>query len=145
MRKHILIIILAVSIACLMIIPQVYGDEKTEHNCTKCHQITNSEAQNILREGIPDAKVLEAGPGPVKGLWEVAFDSKGQKGIVYISFSKELVVSGAVFNLKTKTNLTGDRLYSLNRVDISQIPLGDALVMGDKNAKYKVVVFDDPD
>jgi len=54
-------------------------------------------------------------------------------------------VSGAVFNLKTKTNLTGDRLYSLNRVDISQIPLGDALVMGDKNAQYKVVVFDDPD
>lgn len=145
MRKRISIIIAAVFITCLMLIPQVYGNEKPEHNCVKCHQLTNSEAQNILREGIPDAKVLEAGPGPVKGLWEVAFDSKGQKGIVYISFSKELVVSGAVFNLKTKTNLTGEKLYSLNRIDISQIPLGDALVMGDKDAPRKVIVFDDPE
>ena len=145
MRKRISIIISAVSMACLVAAPQLYADEKTEHDCIKCHQISKSDAQNILREGIPDAKVLEAGPGPVKGLWEVAFDSKGQKGIVYISFSKELVVSGAIFNLKTKTNLTSEKLYALNKIDLSQIPLGDAIVMGDKDAARKVIVFDDPE
>jgi protein-disulfide isomerase len=30
-------------------------------------------------------------------------------------------------------------------VDVSKIPLDDAVVMGEKNAKYKIVVFSDPD
>jgi hypothetical protein len=30
-------------------------------------------------------------------------------------------------------------------VDVSQIPLEDALVMGDPKAKIRIVAFDDPD
>ena len=147
MRKHILISILAVSIACLMIIPNVYGDEKSGHNCTKCHQLTNDDVLKMVKEdlGVPDAKVLEIRPGPVKGLWEVAVETEGKKMIAYVDFSKQKMIFGNVIQVKTRTNLTKERFDSINRIDISRIPLGDALVMGDKNAKYKVVVFDDPD
>jgi thiol:disulfide interchange protein DsbC len=75
----------------------------------------------------------------------VVFEVRGQKGIVYISFSKELLISGDIFDIKARRNLTGERLSNLNRIDISKIPLDGALVMGDKNAPKKVIVFTDPD
>jgi thiol:disulfide interchange protein DsbC len=54
-------------------------------------------------------------------------------------------VAGNLFLIQTKTNLTQEKLQDLTRVDVSQIPLKDALVLGDKNAQYKVIVFSDPD
>jgi thiol:disulfide interchange protein DsbC len=90
-------------------------------------------------------KILEIRPSEVKGLWEIDLESKGQKGIIYVDFSKKYVVSGSIIDIKTKANVTQDRFSSINKVDISQIPLDDALVMGDKEAKYRVIVFDDPD
>ena len=42
-------------------------------------------------------------------------------------------------------NLTGVRYTDLNRVDVSMIPLDDAIVYGNPRAKHKVIVFDDPD
>ena len=99
----------------------------------------------MLKEIIPDAKVLDARPSPVKGIWEIAIETKGQKGIVYVDFSKKYIVSGSVLDIKTKANLTQERFAEINKVDVSQIPLDDALVMGNKEAKHRVIVFDDPD
>jgi thiol:disulfide interchange protein DsbC len=33
----------------------------------------------------------------------------------------------------------------MNRVDVTQIPLSGAIVVGKKNAKRRIIVFDDPD
>ena len=82
---------------------------------------------------------------PVKGLWEVDIDAAGKKGPLYVDFSKKYLISGAVVSIKDKKNLTQERLTELNKVDVSKIPLDDALVMGDKDAKHRVIVFDDPD
>jgi thiol:disulfide interchange protein DsbC len=78
-------------------------------------------------------------------MWEVDIDAGGKKGLVYVDFSKKYLVSGSIISIKDKTNLSQDRFTELTRVDVSQIPLDDALVMGEKGAKYKIVVFDDPD
>lgn len=147
MRKFIAIAIFAavVSAGYVLIANTTYSGNKDEHECIKCHKITNDEALNILEEAIPDVKILEIKDGPVKGLWEIVLEGRGQKGIVYIDYSKEFLVSGGIFNIKTKANLTADRLASLNKVDVSQIPLDDALLMGDKKATKKVIVFTDPD
>jgi thiol:disulfide interchange protein DsbC len=64
---------------------------------------------------------------------------------VYVHFSKNHVISGEIFDIKEKKSLTRERMADINRVDVSQIPLADALVMGEKDAKHKVIVFDDPD
>ena len=52
-----------------------------------------------------------------------SFEVRGQKGMVYIGLSKELLISGDIFDLKAKRNLTGERLANLNRIDVSKIPL----------------------
>jgi thiol:disulfide interchange protein DsbC len=145
MLKFILTFFVVISVIVFLLVPSTYSIETCDHNCTKCHKITNEEALNLLKEGITDVKVLEVGPAAVKGLWEIAIESRGQKGIAYVDFSKKYVVSGSILNLKTKTNLTGEKLYKLNKIDTSQIPLDNALLMGDKDASKKVIIFTDPE
>ena len=94
---------------------------------------------------IPDINTLSVNPSAVKGLWEVFLESRGRKGIVYVDFSKKYFVSGTLISLAERKNVTQERFTELNRVDPSQIPLNDALVVGDPAAKIKVIVFSDPD
>jgi thiol:disulfide interchange protein DsbC len=116
-----------------------------EKDCTRCHSITKEEATDIFRKLNPDIEVLGVGLGPVGGLWEVVVEAKGKKGVAYIDFSLKHIITGSVINVDTRDNLTQDRLYELNRVDFSQIPLGDALLLGRRDARYRAIVFDDPD
>lgn len=144
MRKYILPIFVFIA-ASMLNVPLSYGSSDADHDCTKCHKLTSDEAQSIIQGGIPASKVLEINPGPVKGVWEIVFEVRGQKGIVYVGLSKELLIDGHIINLKARADLTGERLANLNRIDISKIPLDGAMVMGDANAPKKVIVFTDPD
>lgn len=103
------------------------------------------EALTLLKNLDPNITVTAVRPSPVGGLWEVDIEAGGKKGLVYIDTTKKFLVSGAIIAIQEKKNLTQDRLDEINKVDISQIPLEDALVMGDKEAKYRVIVFDDPE
>lgn len=116
-----------------------------EQDCGKCHSLSKVEAQETLKQLIPDIKVIGVRISPSRGLWEVSLETHGKKGIAYMDFSKENVIIGQIVKIKTKKNLTRKRLMELNKVDFARIPLDNALVMGDPNATYKVVVFDDPD
>ena len=145
MRKFIFIVFVILSLTTFILIQNSHSAEKMDHDCLKCHKMTNDEATNLLKETIPDAKVIEVRAASVKGLWEIAIEKNGQKGIIYADFSRHFIISGGMFDLKTKANLTQERLGELTKVDVSQIPLDDALVMGKKDAKYRVIVFSDPD
>lgn len=125
--------------------PSVYGFSEKGQDCSKCHTLSKEEAESLLQDLIPHPRILEVLPGPVKGVWEVDIEAGGKKGLVYIDFAKKHLISGQVISMKEKKNLSQERMTELTRVDVSQIPLGDALVMGDKDAKYRVIVFDDPD
>jgi len=82
---------------------------------------------------------------PSKGLWEVYGQSGGRKGVFYVDFSKKHAFLGSLISIAEKKDLSQERLSQLNKIDVSQIPLQDALVMGNPDAKFKVIVFDDPD
>ena len=102
-------------------------------DCSKCHSLNKDEATTLLKKFDQDIKVIKVTQSRVKYLWEVSLESKGKKGVVYIDFPKKHLFSGTLIDLQEK------------KVNVSQIPLKDALVLGDRNAKYKVVVFDDPE
>lgn len=110
--------------------------------CTDCHSLTRGEAAKILGGNVDN--VLSVGASPVGGLWEVAVEKAGQRWPLYIDFSKEYVIAGQIVQLSTKKNLTGSRMLSMNRVDVSQIPLAGSIVVGKPDAKRRIVVFDDP-
>ncbi len=114
-------------------------------DCSKCHNLKKDEASALLKELIPGVKILTIRTIPVRSMWEVVLQTNGRKELVYIDFSKKYLLSGSLIDIKGKKNLSQDRLADINKVNVSQIPLKDALVMGDKNAKHKVIVFDDPE
>ncbi|MCE5195007.1 MAG: DsbC family protein [Nitrospiraceae bacterium] len=143
MRKTRIIITLAVLLN-LAVISYAFSAEIAGHECTKCHVLTKEEAKNALKNPFPDAKIIEVLASPIKGVWEVDFESNGKKGLIYLDYSK-MLATPAIYDLKAGTNLTAERNYQLNKIDMSKIPLNKALVMGQKNAKNKIIVFTDPD
>ncbi len=130
---------------CLFLSGNSYAFETKGQECSKCHMLSKDQAGDLLKDVIPDVVVLDVRNSPVKGVWEVDFESRGRKAIVYVDFSKKHFFSGALVSVGEKKNLTQERMIELNRVDVSQIPLQDALVMGDEKARIRVIVFTDPD
>jgi thiol:disulfide interchange protein DsbC len=122
-----------------------YPFETKGQECSKCHTLNRDEARDLLKNVIPDVVILDVRLSPVKGVWEVNLESRGRKGIVYVDFLKKHFFSGALVSIAERKNLTQEKLVELNKVDVSQIPLEDALVMGDEKARIRVIVFTDPD
>jgi thiol:disulfide interchange protein DsbC len=114
-------------------------------DCAKCHTIKKEEAAALLKKFDQNIVVLAVNKSRVNYLWEVSYESNGKKGVIYIDLPKKHLFTGTLFDLKDKNNITQDSLSELNRVDVSRIPLKDALVLGDKKAKHKVIVFNDPE
>ena len=122
-----------------------YSFETKGQDCAKCHTLGNDEAKELLKGIFPDIKILEIKISPMTALWEVFSESKGKKGLIYVDFSKKYLMLGPIVSIREKKNLTQDRFTELNKIDVSQIPLEDALVMGDSKAKIRIIAFDDPD
>lgn len=128
----------------------VYAFPKADQDCSKCHTLTKEQAKTIMDSLFQNVKIVHVQAGPITGLWEVGIDVGGRKAIVYLDYAKTHIISpqatgGNIVDLKTRANLTEQSFQNINKIDIAQIPLKDALFMGDEKAKYKVIVFDDPD
>ena len=130
---------------CFLPMGYSYGFEAGGQECSKCHTLNKDEARDLLKNVIPDLVIFDVRLSPVKGIWEVDIESRGRKAIVYVDFLKRHFISGALVSIGERKNLTQERFIELNKVDVSQIPLEDALVMGDQKARIRVIVFTDPD
>ncbi|MEF9426053.1 MAG: hypothetical protein L0956_02355 [Candidatus Mariimomonas ferrooxydans] len=145
MRKLILFLLVVFSIFILSNKNTDALDNK-KHECIKCHTLDAEKAKTALKELIPDIKIISVKDGPVTGMWEVGFESGGRKSLLYLDYPlKHVIAGGNVILVKTKVNLTRKSLQEINKVDLSLIPYENALVLGSKDAKLRVVVFDDPD
>jgi thiol:disulfide interchange protein DsbC len=138
-------LLISLLLLCLLPTGYSYGFEAKGQECSKCHTLNKDEAKDLLKNVIPDVVILDVRLSPVKGVWEVDLESRGRKGIVYVDFLKKHFFSGALVSIAEKKNLTQEKLVDLNKVDVSQIPLHDALVMGDQKARIRVIVFTDTD
>ncbi|MBI4691627.1 MAG: DsbC family protein [Nitrospirae bacterium] len=120
-----------------------------DEECSKCHSLNTAEVKNILTKiKNPDAKILKIQMSPVKGLWEVDVEDKGRKGLFYVDFSKQYIIRGPILDISGTIDKTKERVEELNKdrkVDRSRIPLKDALMLGDRYATKKVIIFTDPD
>jgi len=114
-------------------------------NCSKCHTLKKDEAALLLKDIAPNIKILDIRQSPVKSAWEVDVDTEGKKGILYLDYSKRYFFSGQLVDIKAREDLTRERMSDFQRVDVSKIPVGDALFMGSIDARHKIIVFTDPD
>lgn len=134
--------------ACLFFLPlpgaHAYQKEAgPARECSECHKMSKEDAGKLL--GKFTDRVVDVLPGPFPGTWEVVVEKGGTKYPLYLDYSGKYLFNGQVIRMSDMENLTGLRYIDLNRVDVSTIPLDDAIVIGNPKAEKKVVVFDDPD
>jgi|GEM_PF-1082306 thiol:disulfide interchange protein DsbC len=121
---------------------------ESKNNCQKCHSLTEEEAKKVITGGTEKdyhIQNMQIGQSPIQGFWEVFFESQGKKGIVYIDYTKKYLFVGNLIAPFEKISLTQEKIDELTKVDVALIPLDNAIVVGNKDASNKVVVFSDPD
>jgi len=105
-------------------------------DCASCHSLDAEEAAEILK--LDNVKVSDA---PAKGMWQVEGDQKGQKVRVYLDFAKKNVMLIQRF---IPVDAIG-KPPEMKKFDLKDIPLTGTVLMGDRKAKHKLIIFDDPD
>jgi thiol:disulfide interchange protein DsbC len=86
------------------------------------------------------AKVESVKETPYGGLYEI----KVGGDILYTDKTGTYLFSGHVYNLKTSTDLTRERLDELNKIKFSDLPLEQALKTVKGDGKRVIAVFEDP-
>lgn len=94
-----------------------------------------------LSEKVPNfPKPDEVRPSPMQGLWEVRHGNE----IRYTDGAGLFLIEGEMIDLKSRRNVTEDRIAKLNQIDFSILPLKDAIVWKNGNGKRRIAVFADP-
>jgi thiol:disulfide interchange protein DsbC len=105
-------------------------------------QLTKESAIKALK-GI-QGEVLSVNPAEISGLYLVTMRMQGRVVPIYLDGSGSYLFTGNVIRLKDRKNLTEAHYQRLNPVDISTIPLDDALIVGNPEASQHIIVFTDP-
>jgi thiol:disulfide interchange protein DsbC len=113
-----------------------------DKGCSECHKLTKEEAGKILGKVADNVVAVVQGPFP--GIWEVDVARDGKTYPLYLDYSLKYLFNGQFIRLADMENITGRRYQDLNRVDVSSIPLSDAILMGSTSGKKKVIVLSDP-
>ena len=111
--------------------------------CADCHSLTVAEANSLLGDGVD--RVLKVEEAEMPGVWAVEVEKNHQKFPLYVDYSKSYVVSGNIIRLADKKNVTQERMARSNSIDVTSIPIEDALLLGSPTAKTRVIVFTDPE
>lgn len=152
-RKNLFSVFLYLSCALLFVFaPSGYGiawGAKESQVKKDCISLGGEEIQDVLKKlNASDAKVISIAESPIKGICEVAIDITGQTKIFYLDVHKNYLILGSlveVANMSNKTMEAVQKIQDKKRIDTARIPLTDALVLGEKGASKKIVVFTDPD
>ncbi len=108
----------------------------------KCHALSVEQASTLLGNLVD--KVNQIAPAEIPGLWVLEVEKDRQKFPVFMDFSNSYLFSGNVIRLSDTANVTQQLHAEMNRIDVSRIPVDDALLLGDPAAKTKVILFTDP-
>lgn len=94
-----------------------------------------------LAQRVPDFPAVEsARTAPMGGLIEI----KAGGNIFYVDAAGDYLFEGQLIETRTQRNLTEERLDEINRVDVANLPVKDAVVWKSGTGKRRLVVFSDP-
>jgi thiol:disulfide interchange protein DsbC len=117
----------AMGLALCMVLPGVHAGE--------------AEIRKNLPQRLPNfPKIDEVNKTPVPGLYEVRIGTD----IIYTDEDGDHVVQGTLFDTRTRTDLTEQRLRKITAIAFADLPLKDALVIKQGSGARKLAVFGDP-
>jgi len=122
------------------------GDVQKEKNA--CLAISDGELKGVFTKlNVPGAKILHIAESPIQGLCEIVIDNMGRMGIFYLDSDKKYLIFGSLVELTDMSDKTRESIKKIQdkkRIDITKIPVDEALILGERNASKKVIVFTDP-
>lgn len=116
--------------------------------CASCHTLTEKEATELLRN--TGGTVTSVRQSPAKGLFELLVERNGEKGIIFMDYSKKYVIQGMVFDRQKLEPVSAHkaeipRPKQQTTMDVRSIPTTGAINMGNPKGLKKLYVFTDPD
>jgi len=116
--------------------------------CSACHTLTEKEATDMLKK--IGATVTSVKQSPSKGLFELLVEREGQKGLLLMDYGKKHLIQGMVVDIETlqpasahQQNIVQPKQQT--SVDVTTIPVNNAVIMGNPKGSKKLYVFTDPD
>ncbi|MES2366306.1 MAG: DsbC family protein [Pseudomonadota bacterium] len=97
--------------------------------------------KKTLLEKFPGAAIASIAKTSYSGLYEVLIDGQ----IVYVDDNAKYLFVGSVVDIKTRQNLTNERLEKLNAVKFDSLPFADAIKTVKGDGTRKLAIFSDPD
>jgi thiol:disulfide interchange protein DsbC len=85
-------------------------------------------------------KIDEVSKTPIPGLYEIRIGTD----ILYSDAEGNHLIQGSLFDTRSRTDLTEERVGRLTAIDMDKLPLKDAMVVKQGNGKRQLVVFADP-
>ena len=94
-----------------------------------------------IAERMPDfPKIDEVSKTPIAGLYELRIGTE----VLYTDETGSHIIQGSIYDTKSRTNLTDERIDRLTAIDFKQLPLADAIVWKQGTGERKIAVFEDP-
>jgi thiol:disulfide interchange protein DsbC len=135
---------LVMFVSLMLLLPltaQAFPPKKGDKDCLECHKLDKKEAEVIVKKVVPTGTVTDIKQAPIKGVWQIDVDAgEGKRGVLYLDFSKKNLVAGQIVPVESL-----GKQPPTKKVEVSKIPLDNAIVVGSKDAAKKVIVFTDPD
>ncbi len=94
-----------------------------------------------LAKKLPGAKAEDVRPTPIAGMYEITLGSS----TAYISADGKYLISGDLYEIASKTNLTEDRRAEGRVSTLATIKDADTIMFGPAAAKHSITVFIDVD
>lgn len=111
--------------------------------CRDCHSIQKKEAEEILQN--TDFKVLKADFAEVPGFFQIDVQKDDKSYPMYLDFSKQYLFAGQVFKINAEAREPQPKVERLTQQQYDAIDTSDALLVGDRLAEKKIIVFTDPE
>lgn len=97
--------------------------------------------KELFVQRFPETKVESVVKEPLSGLYEIY--TSGQ--IFYVDERLGYVIQGNLFNVKTKENVTAERLKKLSEIPFDKLPFDQAIKIVKGSGKRSLAIFEDPD
>ncbi|MBH2002551.1 MAG: DsbC family protein [Moraxellaceae bacterium] len=94
-----------------------------------------------FKQNYPDIPVTSVSQSPLAGIYEVYVGGK----IIYTDENAKYLLFGNLLDVKNQKNLTEDRIAELNKIDVKQLPLNQAIKYVKGKGERMLYVFTDPD
>lgn len=99
------------------------------------------DVEKRLKEQYPATKITSVHESPVKDVYEVVMG----RNVAYTDESGRYMIFGHLYDMKEQKDLTAQRLDEINKIDVSVLPLADAIKTVKGDGSRKLYVFSDPE